>query len=126
MFATLNLNLEIAEMLLTQEGFMVETAGNGQIAVDMVAESYPGYYDLILMDIQMPVMDGYEAAREIRAMENKELAGIPIIAVTANAFKEDIRASLAAGMQAHIAKPLDVDKMMETITEVLSHHSNKG
>ena len=106
-------------MLRSQEGFTVETADNGKIALDMVSASEPGRYDLILMDIQMPVMDGYEASRAIRALPDKALAGIPIIAMTANAFKEDERAAEAAGMQAHIAKPLDVDKMMDTIRNVL-------
>ena len=115
-----DINREIANMILTQEGFMVENAENGQIAVDMVAASPPGYYDAILMDIQMPVMDGYAATRAIRAMENKELANIPILAMTANAFKEDEQAAAEAGMQAHIAKPLDVDKMLVTLTDVLN------
>ena len=106
-------------MILSQEGFTVECAENGQVAVDMVSASQPGYYDLVLMDIQMPVMDGYEAARAIRGLDNKDLAGIPIIAVTANAFKEDVAAAKEAGMQGHIAKPLDVERMWDTISEVL-------
>ena len=117
-----DINREIANMILTQEGFMVENAENGQAAVDMVAASRPGYYDAILMDIQMPVMDGNTAARTIRAMENRELANIPILAMTANAFKEDEQAAADAGMQAHIAKPLDVDKMMATLTDILSRN----
>ena len=113
------INMEIAQMILTQLGFVVETAENGRIAVDMVSASDPGYYDLILMDIQMPVMDGYTATKAIRALENRELAQIPIVAMTANAFVEDIRASEEAGMQGHIAKPIDVNVMIQTLTNVL-------
>ncbi len=113
------LNMEIAEELLCDAGFLVETAMNGQIAVDMVRNSAAGYYDAILMDIQMPVMDGYRASREIRSLENEDLAGIPIIALTANAFDEDKKAALANGMNAHIAKPLDVDVLYDTLEEIL-------
>ena len=114
------INMEIAVMILTQMGFTVETAENGRIALDMVSASQPGYYDAILMDIQMPVMDGYTAARAIRSLDNPALAGIPIIAVTANAFQEDIQASADAGMQAHIAKPIDINMLMETLKTVLT------
>ena len=113
------INMEIANMLLTQAGFIVEWAENGKIALDMVSSSQPGYYNVILMDIQMPVMDGYEATRAIRALNNPALAGIPILAMTANAFKEDEQAAERAGMQGHIAKPIDVQKMLETIRKVL-------
>ena len=111
--------MEIAKMILTQAGFRVETAENGKIAVDMVSNSTPGYYDAILMDIQMPVMDGYEATRTIRSLQDKELSRIPILAMTANAFKEDIKAAESAGMQAHIAKPVDVGVMMKKLEHVL-------
>ncbi len=114
-------NMKIAQLILTQAGFEVETAENGQIAVDMVSASEPGYYDAILMDIQMPVMDGYEATRAIRALKKRELAEIPIIALTANAFREDVEAAKAAGMVAHIAKPVDVQKMLATLRGVLEH-----
>ena len=113
------INMEIANMILSQLGFVIETAENGQIAVDMVSSSEPGYYDLILMDIQMPVMDGYTATKTIRALGNRKLAQIPIVAMTANAFAEDIRASEEAGMQGHIAKPIDVNVMIQTLTNVL-------
>ena len=113
-------NLEIAQMILEQAGFTVETAENGQIAVNMVAKAEPGRYDAILMDIQMPVMDGYEATRAIRALPDARLANIPILAMTANAFKEDELASAAAGMQAHIAKPIDVGDMMRKLSAVLA------
>ena len=113
------INMEIANMILTQAGFKVETAVNGKIAVDMVEASEPGYYDAILMDIQMPEMDGYEATRAIRAMREPAHASIPILAMTANAFKEDEEAAIEAGMQAHIAKPIDVNVMMKTLSRVL-------
>ena len=114
-------NMKIAQLILTQAGFTVETAENGQVAVDMVSASEPGYYDAILMDIQMPVMDGYEATRAIRALDNRELAEIPIVALTANAFREDVEAAKEAGMVAHIAKPMDVQKMLATLRSVLEH-----
>lgn len=113
------LNREIAEEILGEKGFIIETAEDGHIAVEMVRNSIPGYYDAILMDIQMPVMDGYQATREIRKSENKELAGIPIIAMTANAFDEDKKEALASGMNAHIAKPLDIGILLETLERIL-------
>ena len=116
----IEVNREIAVMLLTQAGFNVDTAVNGQDAVDKVSASEPGYYDVILMDIQMPVMNGYEAAQAIRKLDNPELANIPIIAMTANAFSEDIQAVRDAGMNDHIAKPIDVNKMLATLKRILS------
>ena len=112
-------NREIASLILTEFGFGLDTAENGQIAVEKVANSTPGDYDAVLMDIQMPVMNGYEATKKIRALKNPELAHIPIIAMTANAFSEDVQAAKDAGMNSHIAKPLDIPKMIETLTEVL-------
>ena len=106
-------------MILTQKGFLVETAENGKIAVDMVSGSEPGYYDAILMDIQMPVMDGYTAAKAIRLLDNPALAKIPILAMTANAFQEDVQAAKEVGMQAHIAKPVDVNVLMKELSAVL-------
>lgn len=117
-------NREIAIMILAQAGFDMETAEDGQIAVSKVASSDPGYYDIILMDIQMPVMDDYEATKEIRALDNKALADIPIVAMTANAFKEDEQAAAAVGMQGHIAKPLDNEKMLKTLSGVLSERGS--
>ena len=113
------INMEIADMILTQMGFIVEKAENGQIALDKVASSEPGYYDAVLMDIQMPVMDGYTATRAIRSLENRKLAEVPILAMTANAFQEDVQASMDAGMQGHIAKPIDVSNLMDTLSSVL-------
>ena len=114
-----DINREIAVMILSEAGFRLETAENGRIALEKVAASEPGYFDAVLMDIQMPEMDGYEATRAIRALADRELASIPILAMTANAFKEDREAAAEAGMQAHIAKPLDVDTMLETLADVL-------
>ena len=94
-------------------------AGDGDIAVEKVKNAKPGQYDLILMDIQMPVMNGYEATREIRKIENAELSDIPIVAMTANAFDEDIQNALDAGMNAHIAKPIDVHTLKSTIENTL-------
>ncbi|MBR1860175.1 MAG: transporter substrate-binding domain-containing protein [Selenomonadaceae bacterium] len=116
----IEVNREIAFMILSEFGFTVDTAVNGQDAYDKVAASKPGDYDLILMDVQMPVMNGYEATKAIRALDNPELANIPIIAMTANAFSEDIQNAKNAGMNSHIAKPIDVPKMMETLTQFLS------
>ena len=113
------LNREIAYGILKDEGFEVEEAENGMIAVDKVLHSVPGYYDLILMDIQMPIMDGYTATREIRNQENPDLANIPIIAMTANAFADDQQKCLNAGMNGHIGKPIVAKKMLETVGKVL-------
>ena len=114
------INMEIAKMILTQAGFMLDTAEDGKAALDIVSQSQPGDYDAILMDIQMPVMNGYEATRAIRALPDPALAGIPIIAMTANVFQEDVQAARNAGMDGHIAKPLDVEKMLSTLAQVLS------
>ncbi len=113
------LNQEIAVELLSEEGFQVEVADNGQMAVEMLEKSDPGYYQLVLMDVQMPVLDGYGAARKIRSFENKELASIPIFAMTANAFEEDKQEALHNGMNGHIAKPIDVKKLISTLDRVL-------
>ncbi len=117
------LNREIAEEILTDSGFVVETAEDGTVAVEKVKNSAPGYYALVLMDIQMPVMDGYEATRAIRALEDPKLANIPIVAMTANAFDEDRRRALESGMNDHVAKPIDVGTLLKTITKVLDEHS---
>ncbi len=113
------LNREIACQLLEKRGFRIENAENGMIAVDKVIHSKPGYYDLILMDIQMPVMDGYKATQEIRKLEDKELAAIPIIAMTANAFAEDREKAFQAGMNEHVAKPFDIEKLMQVMKQYL-------
>ncbi|MDE6128029.1 MAG: response regulator, partial [Lachnospiraceae bacterium] len=114
------LNQEIAVEILSEAGLSIEVADNGQAAVDMLKQSAPGYYQLILMDIQMPVMNGYEATKAIRQLEDKQLASIPILAMTANAFEEDKREALACGMDGHIAKPIDINKLFESMDEILS------
>ena len=113
------LNSEIASELLTECGFIVETAEDGSVAVEKVSNAADDYYDLVLMDIQMPVMNGYEAARAIRKLDNPKLSQIPIIAMTANAFAEDKKAAIDAGMNTHIAKPIDINVLLETITKYL-------
>ena len=113
------LNQEIAQSILQENGFHVELANDGTEAVDKVAHAAPGQYDLILMDIQMPKMDGYEATRRIRALPDAAQAGVPIVAMTANAFAEDKRAALEAGMNGHIAKPIEIPKLMGTLKEIL-------
>ena len=118
------LNREIAQELLTEEGFIIESAEDGSIAVDMVQNSVPGYYDLILMDVQMPIMNGYEATKAIRKLENPALANIPVVAMTANAFEEDRRIAMESGMNAHVAKPINVEILMGVISDMLSK-SNK-
>ena len=117
------INMEIAQMLLKQAGFLIETAENGKIALEMTAASEPGYYDVILMDIQMPVMDGYKATQAIRRLPDPGLAGVPIIAMTANAFQEDIKKAEEVGMNGHIAKPLDIPGMKATLQQVLKKGS---
>ncbi len=113
------LNMEIANEILCEGGFSVETAQNGQIAVEMVQNSAVGYYNAVLMDIQMPVMDGYQATRMIRSLERKDLAEIPIIALTANVLDEDKKKALSSGMNAHIAKPIDVKVMFDVLGNIL-------
>lgn len=114
----IELNREIAVMLLEDEGFTVDEAENGQIAVDIIRDAEAGTYDAVLMDLQMPVMNGFEAARAIRAMEDPEKANIPIVAVTANTSEEDRRKTREAGMNEHVAKPLDVDQLLDVLNEI--------
>ncbi len=109
------INIEVAAELLNIVGIQVEQAMNGQLAVECVKEHEPGYYDLIFMDIQMPVMNGYEATRAIRSLGREDLKVIPIIAMTADAFADDIRRSEEAGMNGHISKPVDVQKLEEAL-----------
>ena len=113
------LNREIAQAILEEAGFTLEIAENGQIAVDMVRRAEPGYYRLVLMDIQMPVMDGYEAAKAIRALPDCGQNSLPILAMTANAFEEDKQAALRCGMNGHIAKPINIATLLETMEKVL-------
>ncbi len=113
------MNQEIAVAILEDAGFMVDVAGNGKIAVEILKKAEPEYYQAVLMDVQMPVMNGYEATKEIRSLKNRRLASIPIIAMTANAFEEDRQEAMHYGMNGHIAKPIDVQNLFETLESVL-------
>ncbi len=113
------LNLEIAEFMLTEAGVVITTAANGKLALERFAASAPGDFDAILMDIMMPVMNGLEAARAIRALPRPDAATIPIIAMTANAFMDDVEQSRAAGMNEHLTKPLDAKRVIAALEELL-------
>ncbi len=106
-----DLNREIAYELLQETGAEIETASDGLEAVNKVSASPEGYYDFIIMDIQMPVMDGLEATRQIRLLDRQDTKDLPIVAMSANAFAEDVRLSLEAGMNEHIAKPIEIDRL---------------
>ena len=109
------INAEIANMILAEYGIEVDRAGNGQIGLEQVQKHERGYYDAVLMDIQMPVMNGYEATREIRTFDSQ----IPIIAMSANAYEEDVRACLEAGMNAHLAKPFQPEDLLRLLRTYL-------
>lgn len=109
------LNMEIAVYLLEEAGAVVDCAGNGREALDRFRDSEPGSYDAILMDIRMPVMDGLEAARNIRAMDRPDAVSVPIFAMTANAYDEDMEMSREAGMNEHLSKPVDAEVLYRTI-----------
>lgn len=117
------INMEIAVELIGMTGAATDTAENGKEALELFSRSEPGYYDLILMDVHMPVMDGYEATKQIRCLERPDALHIPIFAMTANAFDEDKEESERAGMDAHIAKPLDVEALYRTISRFLQKNS---
>ena len=118
------MNQMIAETILTEAGLTVDIAGDGSEAVEKMKEAPAGTYDIILMDIQMPKMNGYEAAKRIRELEDPQKAGIPIVAVTANAFEEDRKVSLEAGMNGHLAKPYDIPAIMETLRTLTADHTD--
>ena len=101
----------------------MEHAENGQIALDMFSQSSEGYYDAILMDMRMPVMDGLSATKAIRAMDRKDAGSIPIIALTANAFDEDVQRSMQAGLNAHLSKPVEPDALFETLESIFGDMS---
>ncbi len=113
-----DMNWEVASALLSACGFELEWAQNGQICVDKFMDAAPGFYDAILMDLRMPVMDGYQAAKAIRS-SNKENADIPIIAMTADAFAEDIQRCLDCGMNSHAEKPINIPSLLNTLDEYL-------
>ena len=113
------LNREIAEEIMKAYGIEVDTAENGAIAVEKVSNAAPGQYDLVLMDVQMPIMDGYTATRRIRELENPALAGIPILAMTANAFDEDRRNALESGMNGFLSKPIVIADLVQEMRKIL-------
>lgn len=114
-----DLNWEIAEAILSEVGFQMERAENGKICLEKFSQSEIGFYDIILMDIRMPVMNGYEATQKIRALDRED-ADLPIIAMTADAFSEDIQRSKECGMNEHIAKPLDMNRLMQILDRYLN------
>ena len=118
------LNMEIAEFVLQNEGAEVTKAWNGQEVVELFRKSEPGEFDVILMDIMMPVMNGYDATKKIRSLGREDAKVIPIIAMTANAFEEDKRDALAVGMNGHIAKPIELDKLLSMLAEVIRQQEN--
>lgn len=115
----IELNREVAEVILTEAGFEVESAPDGTDAVEMVRRSEENYYDVVLMDVQMPIMNGYEATRAIRSLSRNDVKDLPIIAMTANALEEDREAAIKNGMNAHIAKPLDIKVFMNVLSQYL-------
>lgn len=117
------LNVEIARYMLEEEGISVVNAENGQKAIDIFSKSSPGEFDVILMDVMMPVMDGLEATRQIRALERADAAEIPIIAMTANAYEEDVKKTREAGMNAHLTKPLDMSVVLATLSEYVKKYN---
>ena len=117
------INVEIAKYLLEERGFQVECVFDGAQAVERIQTTAPGTYDLILMDIMMPVMDGLAATRAIRAMEREDCHTIPIIAMSANAFDDDLKKSVECGMNGHLSKPVEVDKLYRTLNEILRGRS---
>ena len=113
------INREIAEMILSEAGLEVECAPDGTDAVNMVEKNPEYYYDAVLMDVQMPIMDGYEATRTIRALPRKDVESLPILAMTANAMEEDKEMALTSGMNAHIAKPIDIEMLISVLGKFL-------
>lgn len=113
------LNQEIAQAILENIGFIIDTADDGTVAVEMMKENPADAYDLILMDVQMPIMNGYQATRAIRALDNPVKAEIPIVAMTANAFEEDRQEAIDAGMNGYVAKPINIEKLLETLKDFL-------
>lgn len=114
------LNREIAVELIGSTGVQIEEACDGEEAVKKVEVSEEGYYDMIIMDIKMPIMDGYEATRVIRSMNRRDVKTIPIVAMTANAFEEDVRTALRMGMNAHVSKPIDTGMLNQLLAQYLS------
>ena len=120
------LNSEIAQSLLEERGFQVDCVYNGEQAVERIRDTEPGTYDVILMDIMMPVMDGLDAARVIRAMEREDCRTVPIVAMSANAFDDDLKKSVECGMNGHLSKPVEVDKLYQTLNRVIREQKEAG
>jgi CheY-like chemotaxis protein len=121
-----DINAEIASLVLAEYGIILERAVNGREGAAMVREKGDGYYDAVLMDIQMPVMNGYEATKEIRQTGTQYTDRLPIIAMSANAYEEDIRASLESGMNGHIAKPFEPEKLMAKLQRMIIRTRDTG
>ena len=115
----MEINAEILQIILEEKGIIVDVADNGKVAVEKFEQSKPGYYSAIMMDVRMPVMDGFEATRTIRSLNRSDAKEIPIIALTANAFEEDIQKSLQSGLNAHLTKPIQVDVLFETLSRLI-------
>lgn len=118
------LNAEIAQCLLEERDFEVDCVYDGAQAVERIRTTKPGTYDAILMDIMMPVMDGLEASRTIRSMEREDCHTIPIIAMSANAFDDDLKKSVECGMNGHLSKPVEVDKLYQALDEIIRGNQN--
>ena len=116
------MNLNLADKILRKSGFDVKTIGSGIGAIELIKASKPGDIDIILMDVLMPVMDGLETTRRIRAIENPQLSAIPIIAMTANAFDTDVKKALDAGMDAHVPKPFKREELLSKIDAHIRKH----
>jgi CheY-like chemotaxis protein len=121
-----DINAEILADLLEMEGVESERAANGRICAELFEASEPGHYDAILMDMRMPVMDGLEATRIIRDLDREDAKTIPVIALTANAFEEDVRQCLEAGMDAHLSKPVDPDMLAITLSRFIHGTEEQG
>ena len=118
-FGDYPINAEIIVMILSKKKIEAEIAENGRIAVEMFEDHDPGYYDAILMDMRMPEMDGLSATKAIRALDREDAGSIPIIALTANAFDEDVERSLKAGLNAHLSKPVNSDVLLRTLEQMI-------
>jgi CheY-like chemotaxis protein len=119
------INAEIVKELLHARGAEIDHAENGKIAVEMFSESEPGHYDAVLMDVRMPEMDGLEAVTVIRGLDRPDARVVPIIAMTANAFDEDVQNSLQVGMNAHLSKPVDPEHLYQTLEELIWENENR-
>jgi CheY-like chemotaxis protein len=115
----MEVNVEIMKMILSTREIEADEASNGRVALELFEKHDPGYYDAILMDMRMPEMDGLEATKSIRALDREDAKHIPIIALTANAFDEDVKQSMQAGLNAHLMKPVDSEVLFETLEKLI-------